>query len=913
MLVLLLIALIGACLLPLAARYIGKGAGLLMALLPFGLLAGFVGLAPIVERGWVRGEGYAWAPSMGLDFTLRLDGFSFLFCLLITGIGGLVMIYSGGYLSDKGRGERSRFFTLILLFMTAMLGTVLADNLLVMIMFWEATSILSFLIIGFEHKSSRSRRAANMALQITAAGGLALVAATLMIGHVIGTYSMAEAVLRADEIGAHPLAPGIVIAIMLAAFTKSAQFPFHFWLPNAMQAPTPASAFLHSATMVKLGIYLLARFEPVIAEVSWGRATLVAVACITMAMAAIQALRAESFKAALAYSTVASLGILVMLVGLDGPRATVAMIGFLFAHALYKAALFFCAGSVLHATGKGVLRSLGGLWRPLPLTAAACAGASLSMAGIPPFLGFVSKEFLFEAQLASSWELVPLTIAVLVNAVMVGVAGVITLRPFFLKPKEKVEVHHGETFSLVAPPLLLALLGLTLSLNPDWITRVALRPAVAAVYGQAVEVQLSVWHGLTPMLALSAVVVSIGLLIIRFWRNIHLMLRNRVKIEQYSIENVWEYSVRSLVRFGIRMTKMIEHGDLRGYLIAMIAATTGFCVWAMATSGGPLRLPANDSALRLPEILLMLLGLGGAFVAARSRNVLSSMLGVGLTGFTIAITFMLNGAPDLALTQFAVEALVVVLITAMLLGVPLVCNRTRSSKERQVDGLVALGFALTAFVAQVDMAAGRQASSVSQWIGEMSLSAGFGYNVVNVILVDFRGFDTMGEVAVIAMAALLGTGLLARHKNSLVDHHPEKVVHYSFSVASSVLFWMLMIASLIILYRGHNLPGGGFVGGLTAALAFAVLSLARGARAAEAFLRVSPRVLVGLGLLLTVGAGIPGMLTGNSAAFLTQLWWEPGGFLPKLGTTMVFDFGVYLVVLGAVVTFLFGLQREGAR
>jgi multicomponent Na+:H+ antiporter subunit A len=912
MLILLFVSLVGALLVPLAARIIGRGAGFVVALLPFGLLAAFVAMAPLVERGWVRGEGWMWAPALGLDFTLRLDGFSFLFCLLITGIGGLVTIYAGGYLTNKSRSERARFFSLILLFMTAMLGTVLADNLLLLILFWEATSILSYLLIGFDHKSARSRRAANMALQITAAGGLALVVAALLIGHVVGSYSMAEAVSRAGEVASHPLGPVILIAIMVAAFTKSAQFPFHFWLPNAMQAPTPASAFLHSATMVKLGIYLLARFEPVFAATEWGRPALVGFACVTMIVAAVQALRAESFKAALAYSTIASLGILVLLIGLDGPRASVAMIGFLFAHALYKAALFFCAGSVLHATGKGRLRALGGLWRPLPLTAAACIGASLSMAGIPPFLGFISKEFLFEAQLASSWELVPLTIAVLVNAVMVGVAGVITLRPFFLKPKEPVAVQHGETFSLVAPPLLLALLGLTISLDPEWITRVAIRPAVAAVYGSAVEVDLSVWHGLTPMLALSAVVVTIGVIIIRYWRRIHELLRSRVRMDQYAIENVWESSVHWLMRTGTGLTRRIEHGDLRGYVAVALVTFVLLAAWSMVASGAAPRLPVDRAALRLPELLMGLTAVAGAVVAVRSRNALTALVGVGLTGFSIAITFMLNGAPDLALTQFTVEALLVVLLTALLLALPMTRGDTRSRGEHWRDAAIALGFGMVMCVALIDMAAGRVASDASEWFGRMSYVAWFGANVVNVILVDFRAFDTLGETAVIAVAAILGSNLLARRSGAKRDVAEARHVHFSFAAASGTLFWLLLIASVIILFRGHNQPGGGFVGGLAAALAFAVLSLARGAASAERTLRLQPLALVGIGLLCAVASGLPGLMSG-AAPFLTHLWWEPGSGLPKLGTTMLFDIGVYLVVLGAVLSFLFGLQKEGAR
>lgn len=494
MLALLALSLVGSCLLPQIARVMGRGAGLVIALFPLGLFAAFIRMSDIVERGWVRTEKREWAPAAGFDLAVRLDGFSFLFCLLITGIGALVVIYAGGYLTNKPQRERARFFTLILLFMTAMLGTVLADNLLLMVTMWEATSILSFLLIGFDSRSARARRAAVMALQVTAGGGLALVAAVAMIGHVLGSYSLAAATDRGVELLASPWGIPIVVAILIAGFTKSAQFPFHFWLPNAMQAPTPASAFLHSATMVKLGIYLLARFEPVIAATGWGRTVMIVVACITMLIAAVQALRAESFKAALAYSTIASLGILVLLVGLDGPTATVAMIGFLIAHALYKAALFFCAGSVLHITGQGSLRALGGLARRMPLTAIACVGASLSMAGIPPFFGFITKEFLFQAQIESSWESVPIAIAVLVNAVMVGVAAVVTLRPFFLAPAATIELHHRESPSLGLPPLLLAAAGLFLSLDPGWMERVVVSPAVAAVYRRPIRVDVAVWQ-----------------------------------------------------------------------------------------------------------------------------------------------------------------------------------------------------------------------------------------------------------------------------------------------------------------------------------------------------------------------------------------------------------------------------------
>ncbi|MBU0554874.1 MAG: DUF4040 domain-containing protein [Alphaproteobacteria bacterium] len=909
MLTILLISFLGACLMPLLAYVIGRGAGLVIALFPFGLLAAFVSMAPFVERGWVKGEAAEWAPWLGLDFTLRLDGFSFLLCLLITGLGGLVVIYAGGYLTNKSPAERARFFCYILLFLSAMLGAVLAENLLVFLVFWEATSILSFLLIGFEGRSARARRAALMSLQVTAFGGLALLLAVVMIGHVLGTYSMAQAIDRAGELHASPWSTAIVICILIAGFTKSAQFPFHFWLPNAMQAPTPASAFLHSATMVKLGIYLLSRFEPVIGAESWGRGALITVACITMLVAALQALRAENFKSALAYSTVASLGILVLLVGLDGPAASVAMIGFLFAHALYKAALFFCAGSVLHATGLYSLRAMGGLARHLPLTALACAGASLSMAGIPPFIGFISKEFLFQAQLESSWEAIPLAIAVIVNAVMVGVAGVVTLRPFFMGHGKVNKVQHGETFSLVMPPLLLACAGLFMSLAPDWITRVAIRPAVASVYGRAVEVDLTVWHGLTPMLLLSFVVVSIGAVIVIFWRKIHVWLRQRTRFNTYEIESLWEASLRNLILSSRQLTELLQHGDLRRYLLAVVGGTGLLVAWSVAGAGVAPDIPLLGE-LRPGEALVALGGLGGAIVAARARTLLSAMIATGLTGFAIAITFLMNGAPDLALTQFTVEALLVVLLSALLLAVPLASPPTRTKAMRGRDALLAFGVGALLFLGMMDMAAREHVSIASDFFGRMSLTSAHGHNVVNVILVDFRAIDTLGETIVIAIAAVMARSLLRSRGSEGPVPGPEPV-HFSLQMTGRWLSLLLLLASMVILFRGHNQPGGGFVGGLVAALSFALLALAYGVNHAQRVLRLRTLTLVGLGMLCVLLAGVPGLLTGEP--FLTHLWWEPGGVMPALSTTLLFDLGVYLVVLGAVLAFHFGLQREATR
>lgn len=896
---------------PLGRFLARRGVGWLVALLPVGLFVGFLRFSATIGAGRTVTERLAWAPSLGVEFTLRLDGFAYLFCLLVTGVGALVVIYADAYLAERSPRDRARFVVLILLFMTAMLGTVLADDLLVLFLFWEATSLLSFLLIGFDVHSASARRSALMSLHVTAGGGLALLAAILLIGMTLGSYSLSDAVARAPELAQSPWIVPILAGIFIGAFTKSAQFPFHFWLPNAMQAPTPASAYLHSATMVKLGIYLLARFEPLIGAVPGGRDTLIAVALVTMLVGAFQAVRAENYKSVLAYSTVASLGILVMLVGLDGPMATVAMVGFLLAHALYKATLFFCAGTVIHATGLTKLRLMGGLWRFLPITALASVFASLSMAGLPPFLGFVSKEFLFEAQIQSSWDAVPMAVAVLVNAVIVGVAGVVTLRPFFMGAGRVLEVRHREVPGLLVGPVLLALLGLMISLEPDWVSRTVLRPAVAAVYGAPVDVPVGLWHGVTPMLLLSAIVVGIGTLIFVYWVPIHQRLRTASRLDRLDVEHAYDVLLRRLRATARGVAAQLQRGDLRAHLRIILAAAAAFLVWGTVAAGHVPRLPADPGALRAGPAAVALVGLAGGLAAARARSLLAAMIATGLAGLVAALTFLMNGAPDLALTQFAVESLLVVLLTAALLALPLAAPPTRSGGARRWDALLAGGLSLLLFVALLDMSAAPQRSEISAFFGAHSYLDAFGRNVVNVILVDFRAFDTLGETTVIALSAVIAWSLLgprAAEAARAGGGAPRSVFVLAF--ASPLFFWLLAALSVAVLLRGHNAIGGGFVGGLTAALAFAIVALTHGVARARATLRWHPLTLAAGGLLLAVASGLPGLVAYGD--FLQHVWLEVDvlGLHLKQGTPLLFDLGVYLAVLGAVLAFLFGLSPE---
>ncbi|MCK9510136.1 MAG: DUF4040 domain-containing protein [Pigmentiphaga sp.] len=730
-------------------------------LLPAGLCAAFIGYAPAVARGRDIIDVLNWAPSVGVNLALRLDGFSLLFVVLITGIGTLVTIYATAYLSNQPVRERARFVFLILAFMAAMLGTVLSDNLVVMYVFWEATSLLSFMLIGFEMQKPEARKAALQSLLITAGGGLALFGSILLIGMELNTFLLSEVARRSDELLGSPWLAPIIVLLLIGTFTKSAQFPFHFWLPQAMAAPTPASAYLHSATMVKLGVYLLARFELVFRDVPWFGDTLVVFGSATMLIAAAGAIRATGYKAVLAQSTVASLGILVMLIGLDGPVSAVAVCGFIVAHAFYKAALFFCAGTAIHATHIHELRKLGGLARFLPATATAIVLASLSMAGLPPFVGFIAKEYLFEAQLASSWNAFPVLVAVIVNGVMVATAAVVSLQPFFLKRGKIRHVEHGETPGLLIGPLVLGLLGV--GLMPGFFSDYLIGPAAAAILGAPIAVSFSLWHGLTPMLALSGLAVTLGGLLAWRWNSFHRALNRMPLLTRIDANRIYQGVVDRILGTARWWTRQLQNGDSRRYVLITSIALVATGAWSMARSRSVMELTLAGELLPLPAILLAF-GLLGSVVAARTRSLVTGLIGVGVVGYGSALLFLLHGAPDLALTQFAVETLVLIVLMAVLGRLPGIAGHTRSRRERRVDAGIAAAFGLLVFAALVSMLALPFDGRVSDFFAQTSYLEAHGMNVVNVVIVDYRALDTLGEIAVVAFATLGVWCLLRRRR-----------------------------------------------------------------------------------------------------------------------------------------------------
>ncbi len=708
-------------------------------------------------------QSIAWVPSLGVTLALRLDGFSRLFALLITGIGTLVVLYAGAYFADRPKPRGASFTALILLFMAAMLGCVLSDSLIGLYLFWELTSLVSFLLIGFDSEKPEARRAALQSLIVTAGGGLALFAGILLIGVALGSFSLSAIAARGPELAASPLAPAILALVLLGAFTKSAQVPFHFWLPNAMAAPSPASAYLHSATMVKLGVYLLARLDQPFSAMPAFGPLLLGFGAATLLVASLRALSRAGYKAVLAQSTVGSLGLLVLLIGLEGVLATTAMVGFLLAHALYKAALFFCAGTAIHATGRADLREIHGLGRALPLTALAAGLAALAMAGLPPSFSFIAKEYVFESQLAAGagWAVIAATL--LGSAAFVAIALIVSLRPFLLGRPRALEHGHGESPGLVAGPLLLAATGLLLGLAPGLVADSLLAPAVAALAGgAALPSTPALWHGWTPMLGLSLAAMALGVALYLLWPWLLRQLSHRPWLDRLLGDAGYQRAFDGLLALAGWTTRRLQNGDQHRYTATTLAASLAILGAGLALGAPGWAVDASLAGFRPAEAVLLALMVAGALAAAAARSLIRAVVGVGLVGFGSAMIFLLNGAPDLALTQFSVEVLVTVILTALLLRLPARVPSTRSAGERRLGLLLAAGFAAVVFLALASLTALPPEPRLSAFFAAASYAEAHGRNVVNVILVDFRAIDTLGETAVIAFAAMGVWGLLRR-------------------------------------------------------------------------------------------------------------------------------------------------------
>jgi multicomponent Na+:H+ antiporter subunit A len=718
-----------------------------LALLPAGL-AIYFWAQPAVPRL----EGYDWVPSLGLRLSFALDGLSRLFALLITGIGALVLVYASAYMgTHQGLG---RLYMYLLVFMGSMLGVVLADNLLALFVFWELTSFSSYLLIGFDQHRAEARGAALQALLVTSAGGLMLLAGVLLLGAAGSTYELSELAARRDAVHAHAAYAPALVLVLAGAFTKSAQVPFHFWLPNAMEAPTPVSAYLHSSTMVKAGVYLLARLSPVLGGTVLWQVGVGGVGLATMVIGAVLAVSQTDLKRVLAYSTISALGMLTMLLGLGGARAITAAVVFLLAHALYKGALFLVAGGIAHATGERDVTRLNGLGRAMPFTAAAGLLAALSMAGVLPFVGFTAKELALDAAWHSPSLGMVLTTAMVVTSALLVVAALIAgIRPFVGR-STPTGVHEGPP-GLWLGALLLAAIGLLASVAPQlWVDRFV-APAVASIAGAEIPVSLALWHGWNVPLGAGVFALAAGVLL--FTRRDSLRTAS-LRCAGFSSgpETWYAHGFDGLNRVARAQTRVLQEGTLRHDLFVVVCAAVlivGVTLSLSAVTFGP----AQWSDIRPYEAIVAVAMLVAIGTVVRSRSRLGAVAALGAVGTGMALLFAMFGAPDLAMTQFVIEALLVILFVLVFYDLP--PSRTSSPPAARLrdaalaltGGLIMGVLALVATTMQIQPA-------ISGYFVEHSLPAAHGRNVVNVILVDFRAADTLGEISVLAAA---GVGVYA--------------------------------------------------------------------------------------------------------------------------------------------------------
>jgi multicomponent Na+:H+ antiporter subunit A len=726
---------------------LGRGfAGWLLALLPLALTLYFATFIERVAAGERVIMAYPWAPGLNVNLSFALDGLSLLFALLITGIGTLICIYSGGYLA--GNKQIGRFYGLLLFFMASMLGLVLADNLLALFVFWELTSISSFLLIGFTHEAAASRAAARQALMVTGSGGLALLIGLIMLGFAGGSFELSALLGAGDTIRSSPLYGAMLALVLLGAFTKSAQVPFHFWLPGAMEAPTPVSAFLHSATMVKAGVYLLARMSPMLAGTGAWTASVTAVGALTMLAGGLLALFQTDLKRLLAYSTVSALGTMVLLLGLGTEEGIKAMV-----HALYKGALFMVAGAVDHETGTRNVNQLGGLWRAMPITAGIAVLAGVSLASFGPVLSFIAKELLFEAVLHAEG---PATIlapaAVLAGALFVTVAAVVCVRPFFGPARHTPRHPHEAPPSLWLGPGVLAGLGVVLGVVPALVQENLVAPVASSVLGHPATVELYLWHGVNPafLMSLAAIVIGVGLYLV--WDRIHGGWTWLRWLLGRGPERWYVVALQGVDMLALALTRLLQNGYLRRYLMVTLLTTVGLVGGTMLALAG---LPQITQWLqvRFYEALLAALMLAAAGAALRASGRLSTVASLGIVGYGVALFYVLYGAPDLAMTQILVETLTVLLFVLAFYHLPST-HRSYSNLVRIRDGAIALSVGGLMALLVLAATSTPPNSKLAPYFIEHSKPDAHGSNIVNVILVDFRGLDTMGEITVLSVAAI---------------------------------------------------------------------------------------------------------------------------------------------------------------
>ena len=906
---------------------------------------------PTVEAGGVVRHEFAWMPSLGLNLVLRMDGFAWVFAALISGVGALVVLYARYYMSAED--PVPRFFAFLLAFMGSMIGVVISGNLVQLAFFWELTSLFSFLLIGYRHHMAIARDGARMALTITAAGGLCLFAGMLMLGHIVGSYDLDTVLASGDRIRSHALYLPTLILILLGALTKSAQFPFHFWLPHAMAAPTPVSAYLHSATLVKAGVFLLARLWPVMAGTDAWFWIVGTAGLTTLLLGAYIAIFQTDLKGLLAYSTISHLGLITLLLGLNSELAMVAAIFHIINHATFKASLFMAAGIIDHETGTRDIRRLSGLSRFMPFTARLAMVAAAAMAGVPLLNGFLSKEMFFAEALSAQGSL-PLLLNVLPIAAMVASAFSVAYSLRFIHgtffgpdPVDLPRTPHEPPAWMRLPVEILVLACIIVGILPAATVGPYLDMAAHSALGAATpDYSLAVWHGFNYPLLMSVIALGAGIsLYVLLQRYLQKDVEGPPLIRSLEGRRMFE---RAIVFLSWRLARSLEklfgtrrlQPQLR-LVVCVAVVAAGWTVYQRGLGPGDLAPSGIDPVLALIWVVGAACALGAAWLAKFHR--LAALILLGGAGLVTCITFVWFSAPDLALTQLLVEVVTTILLLLGLrwlpkrLNIPDVRRREvaptmRRLRDFGIAAVAGLGMAALAFGVMTRF----PPELLAQHFLERAYTEGGGTNVVNVILVDFRGFDTLGEITVLGAVALTAYALLRRFRpapdsvdvpeqqrdQSAYDaSRPERrdgdtVADWLLipSVISRLLFPVIGLVALFLLLRGHDLPGGGFAAGLTASIAIILQYMLGGTQWIEARLRVLPLRWMGLGLLLATCTGLAALLFGRPflTSYFAYMELPVIGAIP-MASALFFDIGVFALVVGATILMLIALAHQSVR
>jgi len=748
----ILILLLVATVAPFLRKYLGNYSGWIYAVWPFTGFLYYLSLLPAINEGLIIAESYEWLPALGINFTFYVDGFGMLFSLLVLGIGSFILVYAGYYM--RPYPMKGRFLGYLLLFMTAMQGIVVSGNLLTMFVFWELTSVSSYLLIGYYHEKPEARASALQAFLLTGLGGLALLGGFVLLSIPYGTYDLAYILSEPDIIKDSNLYIPALILILIGAFTKSAQFPFHFWLPGAMTAPSPVSAFLHSATMVKAGVFLLARLNPVLGGTEIWTYTLSITGVTTMFVGAWISITQTDLKRILAYTTVSALGTLVLLLGTGTEYAINAAIIFLLVHALYKGTLFMMAGNIEKKTGTRDITQLGGLFKYMPFAAVIMIMALVSMAGVPPMLGFLGKELIYEASAAApKAHYFILTLGFLTNVIMVFLSLRLAIDIFWGKEPPYSKIPKEPSVSLIIGPFFLVLFSLLLGLFPSYMANPLTSKAITAISPDNDAIVLKLWHGFNLVLGLSVLTIIGGFITFRYRHSV-LPFIDRINIKYFRREftRVFFSFLDGFLGFTKIKTKTLQHGYHRFYLMTIFVFAS-ILVWTMIWRADPVIIELDFSSMPLNLVAVIILVIAATITTVASDSRVVSLISLGVIGFGITIIFIAYSGVDLAITMIMVETLMVILAMAVVFHLPKY-KPFSSTGARMRDTLVATMVGSFFMVLVLQAGTSTLEIPISEYFKEVSYTKAYGQNIVNVILVDFRALDTLGEIAVISIAAL---------------------------------------------------------------------------------------------------------------------------------------------------------------